>query len=114
LIAHPINKSMNRDDLLTPDGLPFVTRLNELAHELEQKHLPVTSWYGGLSRPPLEFSIAGMRSLARRLLGRTRRVGAIAEIGTDQNRGIYLYKRKGHLPRAGVLRELENLKSFGN
>jgi hypothetical protein len=35
-------------------------------------------------------------------------------IGTDQNRGIYLYKRKGHLPRASVLRDLENLKSIGN
>jgi hypothetical protein len=38
----------------------------------------------------------------------------IRKKGTDQNRGIYLYKRKGHLPRAGVLRELENLKSIEN
>ena len=82
-MTSPINKSMDRNDLLTPDGLRFATRLNGLAQELEQKRLPVTSWYGGLSRPPIELSTAGMRSFARRLLGRTRRIGAIAEI----NRG---------------------------
>lgn len=79
----PINKSMDRDDLLTPEGSRFVARLNRLAEQLEDARLPVTSWYGGLPRPGFELSIPGMRRFARRLLGRTRRVGAIAEI----NRG---------------------------
>jgi SAM-dependent methyltransferase len=82
-IRSPINKSMDRDDLLDPDGAQFVGRLDALARELETRRLPVTSWYGGLARPAFELSISGLRRFARRLLGKTRRVGAVAAI----NRG---------------------------
>lgn len=83
-----INKTMDRDDLLTPDGSRFVAQLNRLAVELDEKRLPVTSWYGALTRPGFEFSIAGVKSAARRLLGQTSRVGPTAEI----NRGAESYE----------------------
>jgi SAM-dependent methyltransferase len=78
----PVNKSMDRDDLLTPEGTRFVLELNELAVELERRKLPVTSWYGGLPKRGIEFSLSGMRSLAKRALGRSA-VGSGATI----NRG---------------------------
>jgi SAM-dependent methyltransferase len=79
-VSAPLNKSMDRDDLLTPQGMQFTGHLSRLTRELDEKHLPVTSWYGGLNRPRFEFSLAGMRLYARRLLGRTRRVGTTAAI----------------------------------
>jgi SAM-dependent methyltransferase len=74
---------MDRDDLLLPEGARFVARLDSLSEELEARRLPVTSWYGALSRPGFEFSVAGLWRFARRLLGRTRGVGA----GARLNRG---------------------------
>ena len=35
------------------------------------------------------------------------------KLGTDQNRGIYLYKRKETLPRADIPRVLEKPKESG-
>jgi hypothetical protein len=86
-LISPINKSMDRDDLTSPEGKLFVTRFNRLAQELEEKSQAVTSWYGALSRPGFEFSIKGMRSFVRRLFGRTRRIGTTAWI----NRGADSY-----------------------
>jgi len=82
-MENPINKTMDRDDLLTPEGSRFVARLNDLAMELDEKRLPVTSWYGALMRPRFELSIKWVRSVGRRLTGRTSRVGPTAAI----NRG---------------------------
>ncbi len=83
-----INKSMDRDDLLTEEGQRFVTRLSGLAEELDHRRLPVTSWYGALTRPPFEFSVPGLKAFARRLMGGHRRVGPTAEI----NRGGQSYE----------------------
>jgi hypothetical protein len=87
-VTSTINKTMDRDDLLLPEGARFVAELDRLAEDLETRRLPVTSWYGALSRPALEFSIGGLRTFARRILGRTRGVGAGAEI----NRGGASYE----------------------
>jgi len=87
-MTEPINKSMDRDDLVTPEGAEFVRRLSDLSEELEAKRLPVTSWYGGLPRPPLEFSVGGMHRFARRLLGRDKGVGSVAMV----NRGAEAYE----------------------
>lgn len=78
-----INRTMDRDDLLSAEGAKFVARLNSLAEDLEEKRLPVTSWYGALSRPKFQFSSTGMKAYARRLLGQSNRVGPTANI----NRG---------------------------
>jgi SAM-dependent methyltransferase len=83
-----VNKTMDRDDLLSSEGLEFVRELNSLAEELDRRRLPVTSWYGALAYPRFELSLPGLRAYARRLLGRTRRVGAQAEV----NRGGPLYE----------------------
>lgn len=79
----PINRSMDRQDLLTQEGQRFVAELDALAQELTRRRLPVTSWYGGLPHSRFEFSLAGARAILRRILGRHRQVGAVAEI----NRG---------------------------
>lgn len=71
----PINKTMDRDDLLTPSGRAFVAELNRLAESLEAKRLPVNSWYGGLPLRGAELSFRGIRALGRRLLGHPRHVG---------------------------------------
>ena len=78
---------MDRDDLITPEGRQFVTRLSQLAQEMQNKRLAVTSWYGALSRPGFEFSVKGMRSFARRLFGQSHRIGPTAKI----NRGADSY-----------------------
>ena len=88
-----INKTMDRDDLLSPEGSRFVGHLNGLAEELDQRRLPVTCWYGGLSRPKFELSIAGMKLFGKGLLGHNRRVGPTAYI----NRGAESYE-----PVAGI------------
>jgi SAM-dependent methyltransferase len=84
----PINKTMDREDLLSPDGARFVASMSDLAVELDQRRLPVRSWYGGLSRPGFEFSITGMKAFARRLLGQSKRIGPTANI----NRGGESYE----------------------
>lgn len=81
----PVSKTMDRDDLLTPDGTAFVTDLNRLAETIERHRLPVTSWYGALTRPPLAFSVNGLKAYARRLLGGARRVGPTATINRGGN-----------------------------
>jgi len=78
-----INRTMDREDLLTPQGSRFVARLSKLAEELDDKRLPVTSWYGALTRPGFELSMKWVRSIARRFGGRANRVGPTADI----NRG---------------------------
>jgi hypothetical protein len=85
--ADPIHKTMDRDDLLTPEGSRFVRALSDLVVELERRRLPVTSWYGGLPENPFELSRAGARALARRILGRSSGVGETAWI----NRGGETY-----------------------
>jgi SAM-dependent methyltransferase len=78
-----VSKSMDREDLLSADGADFVRALNNLAEELERKRLPITSWYGALTRPKFEWSISGAKAFARRVLGGPNRVGPTAAI----NRG---------------------------
>ena len=39
-----INKSMDREDLLSESGRRFVSQLSRLAETLEERQLPVTSW----------------------------------------------------------------------
>jgi len=85
LVPH---KTMDRDDLLAAEGQAFVRRLDRLAQELEARRLPVTSWYGGLPFQGIEFSRTGLRMLARRILGRDRRVGTGARV----NRGGESYQ----------------------
>jgi hypothetical protein len=60
----PVNKSMDRDDLLTPEGQRFVSELNSLHGELERRQLPVTSWYGGLLHSRFGMFAEGLRTLA--------------------------------------------------
>lgn len=83
-----INRTMDRDDLLTPEGSQFVRQLSKLAEELDDKRLPVTSWYGALTRPGFELSMKWVRSVASRFGGRTNRVGPTADI----NRGGKMYE----------------------
>ncbi len=83
-----IHKTMDRDDLLQPEGAALVRRLDNLAREMEARRLPVTSWYGGLPHRGFELSAGGLRALGRRVLGRDRRVGATAEV----NRGGLSYE----------------------
>jgi SAM-dependent methyltransferase len=61
------NKTMDRDDLLSPEGQLFVRELNALARELDRRGLPVTSWMGGLPASSFDFSKAGLRTLIRRI-----------------------------------------------
>ncbi|MDW7710974.1 MAG: class I SAM-dependent methyltransferase [Deferrisomatales bacterium] len=92
----PINKTMDRDDLLTPGGRAFTAELNRLAESLEAKRLPVTSWYGGLPVRGTELSFRGLRALGRRLLGRPEHLGRTDAI----NRGGASYE-----PLPGVSRD---------
>jgi ubiquinone/menaquinone biosynthesis C-methylase UbiE len=43
-----INKSMDRDDLLTEEARPVVNALNHLIREMYSRRLHMTSWYGSL------------------------------------------------------------------
>jgi ubiquinone/menaquinone biosynthesis C-methylase UbiE len=61
------NTTMDRDDLLSPEGQRFVQELDSLAQELDRRGLPVTSWMGALPPPSFEFSKAGLRTLIRRI-----------------------------------------------
>ena len=61
------NTTMDRDDLLSPEGQRFVHELNALAQELDRRGLPVTSWMGALPPPSFEFSKTGLRTLIRRV-----------------------------------------------
>lgn len=79
---------MDRDDLLSPEGEQFVAQLSQLVQELEDRHLPITSWYGALFNQGFELSFKGMRSFIWRRFGRTRRIGPTAEI----NRGADSYE----------------------
>ena len=74
---------MDRDDLLTADGRKFVRELSALADRLDEQRLPVTSWYGALTRPDFQFSKTWLKSALRRYLGSRWRVGPTASI----NRG---------------------------
>lgn len=78
-----INKSMDREDLMTTEGRAFVAAMDELRAELEARHLPVTSWYGNLPPEPAGFSVKGLKAAAKKALGRE---GVRGVIG-DQNRG---------------------------
>jgi len=62
-----LNTTMDRDDLLTPEGQAFVRELDALAQDLERRQLPVTSWLGALPAPRFELSKAGARAFVRRI-----------------------------------------------
>ncbi|MFQ5745365.1 MAG: hypothetical protein ACE5HV_17555, partial [Acidobacteriota bacterium] len=79
-MTQPINKTMDREDLLTDDGQAFVAELNRLAMTLERRDLPVTSWYGGLPEPRIGPSIAGVKVLAKRILGHRRQRRIVGEV----------------------------------
>ena len=61
------NTTMDRKNLLTPEGQAFVQELNALAQELDRRGLPVTSWMGALPQPSFNFSETGLRTLIRRV-----------------------------------------------
>lgn len=83
-----MNKSMDRDDLLSPDGQTFVRELDQLRKDLERRHLPVTSWFGGLPPERPGLSRRGLRAAAKRLLGRVPPRGIVGE----KNRGGASYE----------------------
>jgi SAM-dependent methyltransferase len=95
-MSQVINKSMDREDLLTPEGQEFVAELSRLYLELERRQMPVTSWYGHLPEAPIGFSAEGMKSLARKLLGRSTASRVIGE----ENRGGPSYE-----PVPGIARD---------
>jgi len=81
-----INKTMDRDDLLTPDGQAFTHRLDRLHRTLDRRHLPVTSWYGDLPPQGPALWQSGLNVLRGKPLGRPR------EIVGEQNRGGAEYR----------------------
>jgi ubiquinone/menaquinone biosynthesis C-methylase UbiE len=82
-VAEVINKSMDRDDLLTEAGRRFVSTLSALSETLHARHLPVTSWYGELESPEISGPLAGIRRIADRMFGR----GRDEQIVGEHNRG---------------------------
>jgi hypothetical protein len=58
-----INKTMDRDDLLSEPGRRFVSELSRLAETLEERRLPVTSWYGALPERERRARLAGFGRL---------------------------------------------------
>jgi 2-polyprenyl-3-methyl-5-hydroxy-6-metoxy-1,4-benzoquinol methylase len=47
-----INKTMDRDDLGEPAAREVCTQLNRLVHELDERGLRASHWYGELEMPP--------------------------------------------------------------
>jgi SAM-dependent methyltransferase len=76
-----LNRSMDRADLLTPEGQRFVADLDAVARRLHRERLPVTTWYGGLPDPSVK---ASARRAVKRLV---RRGGPHAEVAGWDNRG---------------------------
>lgn len=60
------NKSMNRDDLLTPDAQQIVKDLNRLIETIYEHEIAPSSWVGTLPKRPIEREKA---SIWKRLLG---------------------------------------------
>jgi len=83
-----INKSMDREDLLSESGRRFVSQLSELAQTLEERQLPVTSWYGALPKKESGGPAPRLREGLRQLLRRLRRAGEVERI----NRGGDAYE----------------------
>jgi SAM-dependent methyltransferase len=83
-----INKSMDRDDLLSESGRRFVSQLSEFAQALEERQLPVTSWYGALPEKELVGPVPRLRGSLRQWLRRLRRAGEVERI----NRGGDAYE----------------------
>ncbi|MCB0963700.1 MAG: class I SAM-dependent methyltransferase [Acidimicrobiales bacterium] len=81
-----INRTMDRDDLLTVDGRAFVDELDRLNRRLERDRLPVTSWYGRL---PNYSAKAALRRRAKKLLGRA---APHEEVAGWDNRGGVRYE----------------------
>jgi ubiquinone/menaquinone biosynthesis C-methylase UbiE len=73
--ANPVNTTMNRDVLLSPEGRDFVRELDALARELDARGVPVTSWLGALPDPPLRPTPAGMRLFVKKLRRGRRGIG---------------------------------------
>ena len=62
-----VNTTMDRAELLTPEGKAFVRELDDLVQELDRRKLPVTSWLGSLPAPGFWLSPRGLRALVRRM-----------------------------------------------
>ncbi|MEJ2567942.1 MAG: hypothetical protein P8Z50_03575, partial [candidate division WOR-3 bacterium] len=59
-----INKTMDREDLLTKEARPFVQSVNKLIETLYSKNLYMTSWCGTLpKRKRIEFNKSVLRNL---------------------------------------------------
>lgn len=91
----PINKSMDRDDLLSESGREFVAQLSDLAETLEERELPVTSWYGALPKREVPASASWIRRAFKKSLDRLRRAGEVEWI----NRGGDAYESLDEVAR---------------
>jgi SAM-dependent methyltransferase len=88
IMVQTINKRMDRDDLLSADGRQFVEKLSRLSDTLDERRLPVTSWYGGLPEPKPELSLVGIKGMAKQILGRNQSARVVGEV----NRGRDSYE----------------------
>ena len=50
-MTSPINKTMDRDDLLVPEARPTVEAINRLIRAIYDRGLVMTSWYGSIDEP---------------------------------------------------------------
>lgn len=62
-----LNKSMDRDDLLTVEAAPLVAGLNDLVHTLYARGVAPSSWVGTVPRGPISRRGATIARLWRRL-----------------------------------------------
>jgi SAM-dependent methyltransferase len=86
---------MDRDDLLTESGRRFVSELSDLAERLEERGLPVTSWYGALPRRESAGAAPRLRASLRKMTNRLRRAGEVERI----NRGGSAYEPLAEVAR---------------
>ena len=79
-----INKTMDREDLLTVEAKPIIKKINNLIESLYAKNLYMTSWFGTLpKRERIEFNRTGIKNLTKMIM---RRVEVKEMVGIS-NRG---------------------------
>lgn len=67
-----INKTMDRNDLKTPEAQRIICELNQLIKELDAKGLQISSWYGAFELSGNKYSVERLnRSNAYQPLGET-------------------------------------------
>lgn len=63
------NKTMDRNDLLSPDAMPVVAALNDLIHTLYARGVAPSSWVGTLPSAPIHRVRSTLSGRFRRFLG---------------------------------------------